>query len=251
MSGIYLISNSKNGKVYVGSSKNVEKRKKQHFKDLENNTHHSAKLQRSYNVTRDRSVFQFSVIEEVNDLKSLVEREQYYIELYNAYTDGYNCSKFAERPCNTIKSDALKKTYQEFDDLYDVNSMCIMPFLLRKIAEHAYKQPMMRKIIAIIEWFCEIRGAGNVLRVQYECEKLSAWIESGRGEPIAEYEVGILLMQCDTRNLLNYNYIKVDNNGAVVWLDDNYPDERGSFSKAKRACRSGRVRLIDECLKIV
>ena len=54
MSGIYLISNSKNGKVYVGSSKNIEKRKKQHFKDLENNTHHSVKLQRSYNATRDK-----------------------------------------------------------------------------------------------------------------------------------------------------------------------------------------------------
>ena len=251
MSGIYIISNSKNGRVYVGSSKNIEKRKKQHFKDLENNTHHSAKLQRSYNASKDKNVFQFSVIEEVSDLGSLAEREQYYIDLYHAYTDGYNCSKLAERPCNTAKADALKKAYQEFYDLYDPSRMKIMPFLLRKIEERSYKQPMIKKLIAIIEWFCEIRGAENILRIQYECEKLSAWIENECGESIAEYAVGILLMQCDTRNLLNYHYIEVGNNGAVVWLDDNYPDERGAFSRAKRACRAGTVRLVDGCLKIV
>lgn len=251
MSGIYLISNSKNGKVYVGSSKNIEKRKKQHFKDLESNAHHSAKLQRSYNAAKDKSVFQFSVIEEVNDLAKLVEREQYYIELYRAYTDGYNCSKLAERPCNTVKSDALKKAYQEFYDLYDPHCMQIMPFLLRKIEERSYKQPMIKKIVAIIKWFSEIRGVSHMLQIQYEGNRLSAWITGEDGSPLFEYVEGVLLMHCDTRNLLNYHYIEVDDRGVVLWLDNEYPDERGAFSKTKRACKSGRVRLVDGCLVII
>ena len=48
-SGIYQIKNTLNGKVYVGSAKDFEKRWKRHFKDLENGVHSSIKFQRSFN----------------------------------------------------------------------------------------------------------------------------------------------------------------------------------------------------------
>jgi len=43
--GIYKITNTKNNKVYIGESNNIYKRWKEHIDDLNNNKHHSKKLQ--------------------------------------------------------------------------------------------------------------------------------------------------------------------------------------------------------------
>lgn len=44
-SGIYKITNIYSGKVYVGQSKNIFKRRMQHFSELERGTHKNAALQ--------------------------------------------------------------------------------------------------------------------------------------------------------------------------------------------------------------
>ena len=49
ISGIYVIRNLKNDKVYVGSAKNFNKRKHTHFLLLNKNQHWNVKLQRAYN----------------------------------------------------------------------------------------------------------------------------------------------------------------------------------------------------------
>lgn len=90
--GIYKIINIKNKKVYIGSSKNIERRFKEHLHKLQDNSHHSIKLQRSYNMTKDKSIFKFEIIEETSE-NQLKEREQYYIDLYDSFNTGYNCSE--------------------------------------------------------------------------------------------------------------------------------------------------------------
>ena len=47
--GIYKIENKENGKVYIGSSKNIEKRWEAHEVGLKNKRHHNAKLQHAWN----------------------------------------------------------------------------------------------------------------------------------------------------------------------------------------------------------
>lgn len=49
MKGIYKITNTVNGKFYIGSSKHIPTRIKQHFYQLRRNLHHSAHLQSAYN----------------------------------------------------------------------------------------------------------------------------------------------------------------------------------------------------------
>jgi group I intron endonuclease len=48
-SGIYKIVNIINGDIYVGSSVNLEKRKREHFTSLTKNKNHPKLLQRAYN----------------------------------------------------------------------------------------------------------------------------------------------------------------------------------------------------------
>lgn len=88
MTGIYKIENTQNGKVYVGSSINIQKRWLKHQSELRLNRHPSHKLQAAYNLF-GKDAFEYSVIEECPEDK-LLERETYWILEYNSIKDGYN-----------------------------------------------------------------------------------------------------------------------------------------------------------------
>ena len=77
MIGIYKITNTISGKIYIGSSLHVERRLTDHKYLLKNNKHHSIKLQNSWNKHGSEN-FKFEIIEECND-ENYLEREQYYL----------------------------------------------------------------------------------------------------------------------------------------------------------------------------
>lgn len=86
--GIYKIENITNGKVYIGSSKQIEKRWQQHKRQLTQGNHHSVKLQRAWNKYGECN-FTFSILEEC-DVDRILYLEQYYIDKYGSYFEGYN-----------------------------------------------------------------------------------------------------------------------------------------------------------------
>lgn len=47
--GIYQITNKVNGNCYIGSSVDLQRRRKQHFNSLANDIHVNARLQNAYN----------------------------------------------------------------------------------------------------------------------------------------------------------------------------------------------------------
>ena len=96
MVGIYKITNSINGKVYIGESLDIERRWDEHKLDLENGTHHSFKLQNDYNEY-GKNNFMFEVLEEIdNNLKVIIQKclsyilESKYIKQYDSINNGYN-----------------------------------------------------------------------------------------------------------------------------------------------------------------
>lgn len=90
--GIYIIVNVQTSKLYIGSSKNIIRRRKEHFQKLKNNTHSNYYLQQSYNKYGKES-FKFFFIEEVSEDK-LFERETFHIIEKESYKrdKGYNLS---------------------------------------------------------------------------------------------------------------------------------------------------------------
>ena len=88
-SGIYALINRNNGKRYIGQSRQIEKRRRTHFRLLENNQHFNIHLQRAWNGG-DR--FDFEVIEECSK-EYLNDREVYWIQEFNTMVDGYNLCK--------------------------------------------------------------------------------------------------------------------------------------------------------------
>ncbi len=90
MTGIYLIKNLINNKVYVGQSVNIKDRWGSHKRKLNKNCHSNLHLQSSWNKYGEDN-FEFKVLEEC-DLNNINEREIYYIKKYNSanYEKGYN-----------------------------------------------------------------------------------------------------------------------------------------------------------------
>ena len=89
-SGIYSITNTVNGKVYVGSAVNLERRWSEHRFALLGNRHDNMHLQRAWNKYGEIA-FAFIVLEIVARKMFLIEREQYWISERNAAgQEGYN-----------------------------------------------------------------------------------------------------------------------------------------------------------------
>ena len=110
MIGIYRILNKITRKVYIGSSEIIKNRWKRHKTDLNCNVHHSKHLQRAWNKYGAEN-FIFSIIEECSE-EILLEREQYYKNLYKSYIRkyGYDMCQFAGN-CKGIKQskETIKK----------------------------------------------------------------------------------------------------------------------------------------------
>lgn len=94
--GVYSITNIKNGKVYIGSSKNIKERWWQHKYELKLNKHSNEHLQRSYNKYGE-DAFKFQVIDycEENERHAL---EQNYINAYKKHQEVYNIAPVGQPP---------------------------------------------------------------------------------------------------------------------------------------------------------
>jgi len=88
--GVYKITNVKNGKFYIGSSKDIEFRWNEHKKHLNGGYHINNKLQNAWNFYGKES-FEFSIIEITNEIDLLV-REQFYLDMFKPHMKeiGYN-----------------------------------------------------------------------------------------------------------------------------------------------------------------
>ena len=113
-SGIYLIKNTINNKVYIGSAVNFDRRWKQHRQLLKLGQHHSGHLQYAWNAYGEQS-FTFDVIEEVSNLKHLLSYEQVYLDYYKSYEGdkGYNICKVAGSSLGVKHTEEHKKKMSE------------------------------------------------------------------------------------------------------------------------------------------
>jgi group I intron endonuclease len=175
ISGVYKITNIKTGKVYIGISNDIERRKHDHFESLKHNRHHSSKLQRSYNLSKDKSIFIFELIEEINDLSQLKIREQYYIDLYDAFNTGYNCSEKVDNPKYALKNvnkakrkQELNLLYNEFNELYNEDRILLGSTFKSRLEIKHYKKPTLVEMITAMKWFYDTYGKNDTkLYIRY------------------------------------------------------------------------------------
>lgn len=88
--GVYKITNIINGKFYIGSSKDIKYRWRQHKKKLDEGIHGNPHLQGAWNKYGGEKSFRFEIIEECSpDIQ--FEREQFYLNTLKPFDEnGYN-----------------------------------------------------------------------------------------------------------------------------------------------------------------
>lgn len=112
-SGIYIIKNKINNKIYVGSSINISKRWNEHMNHLEGNNHANQYLQRSWNQN-GKDCFEFLIAEEC-DIENLLLVEQKWLDTTKSYEpeNGYNICRYAGNTLGKTHTEEAKKKISE------------------------------------------------------------------------------------------------------------------------------------------
>lgn len=95
LSGIYMIKNKINQKMYIGSAKNLRNRIREHIISLRGNYHDNDYLQKAFNKYGEIN-FEFKILCMV-ETSELIYTEQKFLDYYKSYDDvnGYNLCPIA------------------------------------------------------------------------------------------------------------------------------------------------------------
>ena len=131
-SGIYKFTNLTTQKIYIGSAKNLRKRFTKHMFCLKTKTHHSPHFQNAWDKYGEDD-FIYEIIEFVDDLNNLLNREQYYLDtllfaqeyINNKNTKflelGYNINPTAANRLGSKQSEeSIKKSVLNNDRVFPV-----------------------------------------------------------------------------------------------------------------------------------
>lgn len=108
-SGIYRILNRIDGKFYIGSAFDFNRRFSRHKRLLNNNYHTNSHLQNAWNFSGECN-FIFEILEEVIDKSILLNREQFWLDWTQCYDRdiGYNILKIADNRTGILHSKETK-----------------------------------------------------------------------------------------------------------------------------------------------
>lgn len=106
---VYCIKCNVNNKVYIGQTKNINNRIKDHMYRLQKNIHDNPYLQEDYN-RYGKYNFTVSVLDEYETRKQIIDREDYWINYYGGIesTQNYNCKDNSNN--NSLMIEKLKHT---------------------------------------------------------------------------------------------------------------------------------------------
>ena len=110
--GIYAIKHTLSGNMYIGSSYSIKTRLSQHLNSLNNNKHHSKYLQNAWNK-HNHNDFLALILETVVSRDELSKREQYWLDYYDSYKNGFNARPQADNFFGMEWSDEQNKARKE------------------------------------------------------------------------------------------------------------------------------------------
>lgn len=125
MIGIYKITNTKNEKSYIGQSTNIEERWKQHKQAIQTSDKSWYPLARQESDGIDD--FTFSVLQECKK-EELDELEDYWIDYYKSYINGYNQTK--DGSCVSANTQFVYFPIELFEELQMDNNTVPFPTAL-------------------------------------------------------------------------------------------------------------------------
>lgn len=169
-SGIYKITNVKNGKFYIGSAKDIERRWWEHKNDLLKNKHKNSKLQHAWDFYGENN-FEFIILENVME-HELFQREQFYLDVFKPYMRniGYNITPKASGGDNFTHNPNKEKILKNMISANNVGHMHG-----KKHSDETKEKQRNRAVGRYtLEWFVVKYGTDNgTLKYKERNEKLA------------------------------------------------------------------------------
>ena len=124
ITGIYKITNLKNGKVYIGKSLNIKARfaaHKSYYKTNAPSKNNRYWHNRLYTAMREDGIenFSFEIVEECSS-QDLNDRERYWIQFFNSYENGYNMTLGGD---GGSPHETNARALLTIDDVIDIRTM--------------------------------------------------------------------------------------------------------------------------------
>lgn len=265
MIGIYKIENKVNGKVYIGQSINIEERWRTHRNMLRRDDHYNKHFQNSWNKYGEEN-FDFSVIENVSDIKQLSPREIYWIDYFKSFDKsfGYNMTVGGEGTriytedeffeINKLYTEELK-TIRELCDLFGYSKSTIKKIL--KAGKDAgicnYRNNTGKMIICITtgEIFDNAAIAEEKYNIQHvnACPQYRSYVGSLNCKPLVwlKYEdyknatdEYIKSLMDNAYNVFNSRKVVCLNNGMIFENSDEAATCSNMTSEGIKQCCRGR-----------
>lgn len=137
--GVYQIKNILNGKMYVGSSNDIERRFHEHKTNIGSGCKKLQNAIKKYGINN----FIFSVLQKLNidiypikfQKKTLLEAEQFYLDLYKPFgNNGYNSAKKADSPMfgKTFTKKQLKRISKGVNKHYSNEKLLVEKGILKE-----------------------------------------------------------------------------------------------------------------------
>jgi group I intron endonuclease len=182
LSGVYSIQNAVNGKEYVGSSVNLERRWLDHKSALRANRGHNAHLQSAWNEYGE-DAFKFSILKTCTpDNIILLELEQKYID---KRSPEYNTRILVDRNTGTTKSPEAREKMRQAK-LKNPTRYWLgkkrYPETIQKMSENSRRLSPPNKGVPATEDQRRIAGASNIGRPAHNKTpvptKVAKWLRS-------------------------------------------------------------------------
>lgn len=203
MSGIYQIRNIVNNKIYIGSSRRLNKRKIAHFSKLRTNKHHSPALQKAFiKYGEDKFIFELIIL---CDETLLLKLENMFIRDLDPE---YNCSKntFAPMTGRKHSEETLNKMRTAIrprgDQCYNYG---------KKTPEHIKEKQRLKKIGSKRPEKTKLKMRETALRIK-AWERMKQHIENNK-RPVISSE-GITF--ASTTDAAKYYGITVQTMGDIL-----------------------------------
>lgn len=149
-SGIYKIKCTKNKKIYVGHSKNIEKRIKHHINSLIRGNHDNSYLQNAFKKYGEE-FFEFKILE-LCEHENIIDREYFWINYYNSSNNKkgfniiYDC--LLEKNIKQCRNNhGLLKHYKTKEGRIRKNKQSVRSKILWKDPKYKEKMSKFRKNI--------------------------------------------------------------------------------------------------------
>lgn len=115
--GVYQFQQISTGKKYIGSSCDVERRRKDHIRRLVDRKHDNPHLSHAWNM-HGGADFVFSVLEIIEDRSQLLTREQWYLDNFIRHGFDFNHCMIAGTPPSPTGRECTEETRKKLSEAH-------------------------------------------------------------------------------------------------------------------------------------